>query len=120
MMRQLGMTMLVVAGVSMFTLSGCAKKEPTAADLMRSHAKNVQERAELKEQLAKDWEKGQALVISGEKRVQEGEKLIKKAERDLKQGQEQLERGNREIAEGKNLMQQSESRFQQNYPDLSF
>ena len=120
MTRQLGMRMLVVAGVSILTLSGCAKKQPTAADLMRNHAKNVQEKAELKAQLAKDWEKGQALVISGEKRVQEGEKLIKKAERDLKRGQEQLERGNRETAEGKTLMQQSESQFQQNFPGLSF
>ncbi len=109
---------LALAGLSLLFLTGCAGKSASTADLMRGHAVDAQNQADLKEQLAKDWEKGDKLVQTGEKRVEDGENRIKKAEQDLKKGQEEMEQGNREIAEGKKLMLESEQRFRENFPAL--
>jgi peptidoglycan hydrolase CwlO-like protein len=108
----------VVISFYFLTSAGCAPKTTTTADLMKGHAVEQQAQVELKNQLAKDWEKGAKLISSGEKRVKSGEKRVKSAERDLKRGQDDIERGTREIAEGQRLIQESETRFWENFPDL--
>lgn len=113
--------LLVVSGISLslclLALTGCASK-PTTGDLMRQHATEEQAQVDLKDQAAKNWEKGTKLVATGEKRVKAGEKRVKSAERDLKRGQDDVERGNREIAEGQNLINESEKSFRESFPGL--
>lgn len=113
--------LLVVSGISLslclLALTGCASK-PTTGDLMRQHATEVQAQVDLKNQAAKNWEKGTKLVATGEKRVKAGEKRVKSAESDLKRGQDDVERGKREIAEGQNLINESEKSFRESFPGL--
>lgn len=110
--------------LTFLVLAGCASK-PTAADFMRGHATEVQAQADLKSQLAKDWDRGSKLVASGEKRVRDGEKRVRdaerrveSAERDIKIGQDNIEYGRREIAEGQQLINESETIFTENFPGL--
>ena len=113
-------------GVAMLALAGCrSTPNPSTADLMRTHAFESQAQADLKNQLAKNWERGSKLVQSGEKHIKDGEKRIKdsekeirSAERDLKKGRSQVDEGNREIDEGRKLMQESRRRFRENFPGL--
>lgn len=107
-----------VTGVVVAVLSGCAG-QPSTADLMRAHALEVQAQVDMKNQLAKDWDRGSKLVRSGEKLVERGEKQIKSAEKDLKEGRERVEQGERDILEGRKLMQQSEQRFHDNFPGIN-
>jgi septal ring factor EnvC (AmiA/AmiB activator) len=113
---------IVLSGASisicLFALTGCASKPTTAADLMRQHATEVQSQVELKNQAAKDWEKGTKLVATGEKRVKDGEKRVKAAERDLKRGQDDIARGKQEISDGQKLINESERKFRENFPEL--
>ena len=112
---------LVAFGVSislcLLALAGCGSN-PTTADLMTSHATEMQVQVDLKNQLAKDWEKGTKLVATGEKRIKDGEKRVKSAERDLKKGQDDIKRGRSEIAEGQKLINMSEKDFRENFPEL--
>jgi peptidoglycan hydrolase CwlO-like protein len=101
----------------LISVAGCASK-PTTADVMRGYTTELQTQIDLKNELAKNHERGQKLISSGEKRVNAGEKRVKEAERDLKRGRDDIERGNREIAEGQNLIQESERRFRENFPEL--
>lgn len=100
---------------SVLALGGCASKT-TTADLMRAHASEARAEADLKSELAKDWEKGSNLFSSGKKRLKSGEKRVESAERDLKTGRQDIERGSQEIARGQELMRQSESRFREAFP----
>ena len=115
-MRMLRITF--AAGVIMVVLAGCAgKSDPSAADLMRGYAGESQVSADMKKQLAQDWEKGSKLVKSGEKRVKDGERRIKSAERDLNRAKDAVGQGFREISEGTTLMLESERLFHEKYPD---
>jgi septal ring factor EnvC (AmiA/AmiB activator) len=109
---------LVISVSLLVLLAGCTSKPLTTADIMRGHAVDAQDRVDFKNQIASDWEKGQTLVSSGEKRVQDGEKQVKSAESDLKKGQDEIARGRREIAEGQTLIQDSERQFRENFPGL--
>ena len=106
-------------GLAFLLLTGCASK-PTNAELMRRHASELQAQTDLKNQLAKDLDRGSKLVTSGAKRVKDGEKRVKSAERDLKRGQDDIKRGQREIAKGKRLIDESEKKFKENFPELKF
>jgi septal ring factor EnvC (AmiA/AmiB activator) len=116
-LRKANAAVCIVISLCILAVSGCARKT-TTADLMKGHAVEMQSQVDLKNQLAKEWERGQKLILSGEKRVNAGEKRVKSAERDLKRGQDDIERGRREIAEGQKLTEQSENRFRENFPDL--
>jgi septal ring factor EnvC (AmiA/AmiB activator) len=107
----------VSIGLCLFALAGCTSK-PTTADLMRQHATDVQSQVDLKNQAARDWEKGTKLVATGDKRVKDGEKRVKSAERDLKNGQDDIARGQREISDGQKLINESEKIFRENFPEL--
>lgn len=108
------------ASISLFllTLTGCASNNNTTADLMRNDASAGQTQVDLKNQIARDWEKGTKLITTGEKRVEDGEKQVESAERDLKSGQEEIARGRGEIAEGQKLVTESERIFRADYPEV--
>ena len=105
-------------GVVVMFLAGCAG-QPSTADLMRAQALEVQAQVDMKNQLAKDWDRGSKLVRSGEKLKERGEKQIKSAEKDLKEGRERVEQGDRDIIEGRKLMQESERQFHDNFPGIN-
>lgn len=101
-------------GVVAAVVSGCASN-PSKGDLMRDHRSEVQIQAqaegELQDQLARDWDRGQELIESGNNNIADGEKRIEAAKEELKRGKEQVEQGKRELAEGKELVQTSERGF---------
>lgn len=107
-----------VISLCILSLAGCSGK-PTAADLMRAHATEMQSQVDLNSQMAKDWETGTDLVATGTKRVKQGEQGVQTAEQDLKKWRAQVEQGHREVAEGQALIQQSEMRFRQAFPDMN-
>lgn len=103
-----------VVAMSTANLAGCAtESERTMADLMREQASTENLRADVKEQIAADWEKGTELVDSGKKNVEAGENLIESARRDMQRAREQIELGNRQIAEGSKIIRDSERRYQE-------
>lgn len=115
---------VMIGGVCLIVAAwaGCSKK-PTTADQMRDYAAEAQTQVDLKNELAKEWEKGQKIAAAGEKRVNRGERRVKSAQRalekiqrDLKKGQEEIERGRREITKGRELMENSEQRFRETFP----
>ncbi|MHB8767199.1 MAG: hypothetical protein ACYDA8_23050 [Deferrisomatales bacterium] len=108
---------LLTAGLAVIALAGCAGS-PTTADLMRAHAFEARTQAELNSGLARDWDRGSALVQAGEKRIVDGEKRIRAAEDKLEEGRDQVEQGEQEVAEGRELMEESERRFRETFPDL--
>jgi len=116
-MSRSGVCACLIAAMAMAAIAGCARKSD-AGDLMRGHASDVQAQVDLKNQLAKDWDRGQKLIKSGNKNVKKGEKRAKSAEKDLKRAKDRIERGKREIAEGNKLVQDSERRFREEFPGL--
>jgi predicted nucleic acid-binding Zn-ribbon protein len=111
------LSMVMIAGTTIFALSGCAKSSLDTADIMRAQAKEVQTQADRKNSLADEWERGAKLVKAGENRIREGKKQIKIAEKELKEGKQQVERGKKEVAEGHELMNSSELKFQTDSPE---
>ncbi|MGY6631000.1 MAG: hypothetical protein ACXIUL_08335 [Wenzhouxiangella sp.] len=93
-------------------LSACASKQPTMADEMRDAAAGVQAEADRKTAMAEDWERGQALIASGERRITRGERRVSDAERALRRGQEEIAEGQRELDEGQRLVERSERAFE--------
>ena len=112
---------IAASGVGMslclLALTGCASNQ-TTADLMRDDATTGQTQVDLKNQIAKDWEKGKKLIATGENRVEDGEKQVKSAERNLEKGQEKIQRGRRDIAKGEKLILESERTFRDDYPEV--
>ncbi len=101
-------------------LTGCASKpaEPTVADRMRGHAADVQQSADLKDSLAQQWERGGALLATGNRNVEEGERRLRAAERDVERAREQIKRGRGEVSEGQKLVRDAEQRFSREFPGL--
>mgnify|MGYP003659354261 CR=1 FL=1 len=99
--------------------AGCATQAPTPADLMRDYAAVQGAEVALKRDLAKDWEKGTELVVTGEKRVERAEKDIRQAEKDLRDSRKALQKGQREIERGQRLKTSSELKFRSAFPDSS-
>lgn len=111
-------SLAVVLGAAIIT--GCASEPaaPTVADRMRGHAAEVQQEADLKGSLAKQWERGSKLVATGSRRVEEGEQRLQAAKREQEKAREQIERGRSEMREGRELVEDAEQRFQQQFPGL--
>jgi len=112
-MQRLSISIILAVGILMFALSGCAGREKpaTTADIMRGYAADVQAEVELKEQLAKDWERGSELAQTGRERIRDGQEMIQ-------EGNSQINQGKREVTQGTQLMQDSERRFRENFPGL--
>jgi len=106
--------LLIILSLSFSALvSGCASTQttPTLADEMRGAASEFQAQANRKDQLAADWERGQALVTSGQRKIERGERRIQSAERDLERGRTEVVEGEAELREGRRLIAESERRF---------
>lgn len=111
---------LTILSLSLSTLylSGCAGREttPTLADEMRGAASEIQAQADRKDQLAADWERGQALITSGQRKIERGERRIQSAERDLERGRSELSEGQQELREGRRLVAESERQYDEIRP----
>lgn len=115
------MTNIKIAAVStliMIALSGCMAKESTTSDFMRMHALDGKADWIDQKAIAKDWDKGLKLKVSGEEMIKDGEKLVKRGEQDMTLGKQKIEEGNKKTAEGTTIMSESERVFKEKYPDL--
>jgi hypothetical protein len=110
----------ILMAFALTAMVGCATQEkaPTRADMMRGHADQVQSQADLQNEIARDWERGQKLLQDGEKRIRDGEERVAAAEDNLARGRDQIERGTREANEGQRMIRDAERRFQTYFPDL--
>lgn len=117
-MNHVSMTRRLAIAVALVTLAGCATQSPTAADRMRGHADDERARADLQSEIAADWDKGQKLVNSGNRKILDGEKTVEKAQESLRRGTALIETGNSEVAEGGILLRDAERRFRAAYPGL--
>ncbi|RJP86047.1 MAG: hypothetical protein C4518_14465 [Desulfobacteraceae bacterium] len=100
----------ITIAVFSIVLGGCASDaDPTAADYMRGHASELQTEVDLKDELAREWDRGARLIETGERHVQLGEDQVA-------EGKENIERGNQEILEGRMLIENSERTFNENFP----
>lgn len=101
--------------IGLLHLTGCASREttPTIADEMRGAAATVQSEADDRSQLADDWERGQSLIDSGQRKIERGEQRIESAESDIDRGRDEVEEGEAEIREGRRLVTESERRFEE-------
>lgn len=114
-------TRLNILMVSIALAAGCASTQPapTLADAMRGHSDEAQQEAELKRELAKNWERGNKLEATGERRVARAREQIEDAEQKIEDARAAIERGEREVAEGRALKAENERRFRERFPDLS-
>ena len=96
-------------------LSGCASREttPSLADKMRSNAAGIQAEADQFAELADQWDRGQALIASGERKIERGERRIRSAERGLERGQREVTEGEDEVSEGRRLVSENERKLEQ-------
>jgi septal ring factor EnvC (AmiA/AmiB activator) len=102
--------------VGLLQLTGCGSREtttPTLADEMRGAAAEVQVEADRRAQLAEDWEHGQSLITSGQRKMNRGEQRIESAERDLERARREIEEGQAELREGRRLVAESERLFEE-------
>ena len=103
--------------ILLFVLAGCSSK-PTKADAMRGYATELQKQVDLKNSLAKDWEKGANLIESGEKLLKESEEKMKRAEELIEEAREAKEEGTEQVNEGIKLIEESEKTFRENFPGI--
>ncbi len=108
-------TLILAALSSGLLLAGCGSREttPTLADEMRGAASGFQAQAERKEQLAGEWERGQSLIASGQRKKERGERRIQSAESELERGRREVSEGEAELREGRRLVAQSERAFEE-------
>ncbi len=106
--------LFILSATALLTLSGCGSREttPTLADEMRGEAAAIQAEADRRAAMASDWERGQALITSGQRKIERGERRISTAERDLERGRREVQEGEEEISEGRRLVAESERRFE--------
>lgn len=97
-------TCALLCGVTLF-VSGCASTQ-TRADMMRGYANDTQAEADMKRRLATDWDRGQALIVSGNQKIADAEKM--------------LDAGKRELSDGRRLVRDSEREFNETYPNSPF
>lgn len=117
--------LITLTTLAIMALSGCADKAPTAADLMRMHAQDEKEASVVQKALAKEWDRGSNLKLSGEdkmkdgqKMVKAGEKLVKKGNEDVNAGKQNIQQGDKESIDGTVIMNENERIFREKYPDL--
>lgn len=107
------------------TLSGCADKTPTTADFMRMHAQDEKEASLEQKALAKEWDQGANLKLTGENKIKDGQELVKSGDNLIKKGNEEMnngkqniEQGNKDTIDGTVIMNENERIFKEKYPDL--
>ena len=100
-----------VTTLVMIALSGCvANKAPTTSDFMRMHALDEKAASDDQKAMAKEWDRGLKLKVSGEE-------MIKDGDHDMTVGKQNIEQGQKDIAEGTKIMDDSEHVFEEKYPN---
>lgn len=117
-MNHVSNTCRLALAVALVTLAGCATQPPTAADRMRGHADDERARADIQSEIAEDWDEGQKLVKSGNRKIVNGEEMVQRAQENLRKGTALIEEGNSEVAEGSVMLRDAERRFRAAYPGL--
>ena len=112
-------TSLALTGILAVALSGCANKQPSTADLMRQHAAQDSSRAAMQKDLAKQWDRGSELIVSGNKQIRTAEKQVNQAEKQLREAQRDLKQAKRDVAKGERLKQRAEKKFSEEFPQSS-
>lgn len=112
------MKLLTFTAFAMLVLSGCSSKSPTTADFMRMHATDEKEVGIDQKAIAKEWDRGSKLKLSGEEMIKDGEKMVKNGDQGMTLGKQKIEQGNKNSAEGATIMSESERIFHEKYPDL--
>ncbi|MDD2369330.1 MAG: hypothetical protein PHQ90_08515 [Sulfuricurvum sp.] len=107
-----------VSTLVMIALSGCVDKAPTTGDFMRMHALDEKKTGIDQKAIAKEWDRGSKLKLSGEEMIKEGDKLVKSGDQDMTLGNQKIEQGNKDSIEGTAIMNESERVFQEKYPEL--
>ncbi len=110
--------LFTLSAITMLALSGCTAKSPTTADFMRMHATDEKEIGIDQKAIAKEWDRGSKLKLSGEELISNGEKLVKSGDHDMTIGRQKIEQGNKDALEGTTIMAESERVFREKYPDL--
>jgi hypothetical protein len=110
--------MIAASVILLASLVGCSSKAPTTGDFMRMHAADEKATGADQKQIAKNWDHGSELKLSGQKLVKHGEDLIKSGDKDMTIGKSEIEQGNKDIVEGTKLTEDSERIFHEKYPDL--
>ncbi len=100
-MKTLSPTILLVGLVAALSV-GCASAPPTVGDKMLTQSEGTRE-------LAKQWQRGDALVKKGESIKAEGQEIIGKGDAKVKEG-------DRLIAEGTAMKKESEMIFKERFP----
>lgn len=118
--------------ISLALLAGCSS-QPSTADLMRGQAEEAKAVAQVRDQLADQWEEGKSLVAAGEKQIVSGEDLVDDGEANIRKGQALIEKGNKQIkkgkgritsgnkqvAQGRKMVDESLSTYRQSFPEQS-
>lgn len=117
-MNHVSIARRLAVAVALVTLAGCTTQPPTAADRMRGHASDERALADIQSEIAADWDDGQKLVDSGNRKILNGEKMVKEAQESLRKGVALIDEGNSEVAEGGLLLRDAERRFRAAYPEL--
>lgn len=114
-MAQRSALLFFALSLGVLQLTGCAGREttPTLADQMRGAAGEFQAEADRRDQLAADWERGQRLIVSGERKIERGERRVQSAESDLERGRREVSDGQAELREGRRLIAESERAFEE-------
>ncbi len=99
-----------VSTLVMIAFSGCVETAPTTSDFMRMHALDEKETSIDQKALAKEWDRGLKLKVSGEE-------MIKDGDHDMTVGKQNIEQGQKDIAEGTKIMDDSEHVFEEKYPN---
>ena len=127
---------IVIAGLGSLALVGCETvsnkvsdtmssiHRPTApvtfADSVRQSAQGQTANAEAKNAIARQWEKGNAMARSGNKKLTKGQDDIDEGNRKLDEGKRLLDEGHRDVEEGTRRMQEAEASFHTQFPDTQF
>ncbi|GAA3712235.1 hypothetical protein GCM10022421_19530 [Oceanisphaera sediminis] len=90
-----------VLGVVVLLAAGCAGT-PTTGEKMLS-------RSEAAQDIGKQWNQGNELVLKGEKLQAKGERQVEDGKDNIKDGQSMVKKGQR-------LMEKSEARYRKNFP----
>lgn len=94
---------------SVLILAACSTPEPTLGDRIKSESNSLKE-------IGDAWNKGEAMVLKGNKLIGDGQKLVDAGERKVEKGQDvvddgqsMLSKGKRKKADGQSLVDDGEA-----------
>lgn len=120
-MKNRNLSQWIIALTAAVLLAACAStpEEPTLGDRMRVHSDDMQRQADLRRELAAQWDEGAELVSTGENRIERNQRRLQEAEEAMERAQDRIRTGNQEVTRGQRMMNESERRFREEFPDAS-